>query len=81
MAIKRPDTPLANTPEPTITYTTPRNKSYSTYEGEGDKSGYLKVTRPNGSTRTITNPKKAERKIARVVKRNTVNGELKGEIK
>ena len=76
---KRPDTPLAATPDPTITYTSPKGKSYSVNEGDGDSKGSLTIKRPNGSTRTITDSNKADKKMQRVIKRNTVDGKLQGK--
>ena len=80
MAIKRPDTPLAATPDPTITYTSPKGKSYLVNEGDGDNKGSLTIKKVNGATRTITNTNKANRKMQRVINRNTVDGKLKGNI-
>lgn len=58
-----------------LTYTTPRGKKYSLPQGA---AGPLKITRPNGSTRTIEDREKYTRKMRRVVDRNTVNGVRQG---
>jgi hypothetical protein len=58
-----------------LTYTTPRGKKYSLPQGA---AGPLKITRPNGSTRTIEDREKYTRKMRRVVGRNTVNGVRQG---
>ena len=58
-----------------LTYTNPRGKQYSLPQGA---SGSLKITRPNGSTRTIENREKYTKKMKRVFDRNTVDGVRQG---
>lgn len=58
-----------------LTYTNPRGKKYSLPQGA---SGPLKITRPNGSTRTIENRDKYTKKMRRVFDRNTVDGVRQG---
>ncbi len=58
-----------------LTYTNPRGKQYSLPQGA---SGPLKITRPNGSTRTMENREKYTKKMKRVFDRNTVDGVRQG---
>lgn len=58
-----------------LTYTNPRGKKYSLPQGA---SGPLKITRPNGSTRTIENRDKYTKKMRRVIGRNTIDGVRQG---
>jgi hypothetical protein len=58
-----------------VKYTTPRGKEYALPQGA---SGPLKITRPNGSTRTIKNRDKYAKKMRRVMDRNRVDGVNQG---